>query len=504
MIIKTNLDEIQSYLADAANYWGNCRAVYFPETHDDIIEIVKEANSNKTEITVAGNRTGLTGSGVPISGIVISTEMLNRIIEINKDKKYAIVQPGVLLSELQSKVSAQGLLYPPDPTETNCFLGGTVATNASGSKSFKYGATRNFVQELKIILPDSEELNLVRGENFANGNNLALKTESGKDIIIDLPNYKMPSTKNAAGYFCKPNMDAIDLFIGAEGTLGIVSEIKIRLIDKPENILSAVIFFNDENNALNFIDDLREQSLISRKQNITDNINALGLEFFDKHSLNFLKADYPNIQKNALAAVWIEHETNSANEQIIFEKIADRIKHHESLSETSWFALNQNDRENFKDFRHAVSWKVSEFIAKQNVQKVGTDSAVPANNFRSFYEYIKGLAIKSKIDYLIYGHFGDCHVHLNLLPKDQGEFQEAKDVYKLICQKAIDLNGTISAEHGIGKIKHEFLEMMYNEKTIKQMAEIKKVLDPNKILGIGNIFDPKYLINDFENRNSGK
>ncbi len=103
MIIKTNLDEIQSYNVDAANFKGNCSAVYFPETNDDIVDIVQEANKNKTEITVAGNRTGLTGSGVPISGIVISTEKLNRIIEINKEKKYAIVQPGVLLSELQAK-----------------------------------------------------------------------------------------------------------------------------------------------------------------------------------------------------------------------------------------------------------------------------------------------------------------------------------------------------------------------------------------------------------------
>ncbi len=391
------------------------------------------------------------------------------------------------------KVCKHGLLYPPDPTETNCFIGGTVSTNASGSKSFKYGPTRNYVKELKIILPDGEKLNLVRGKKFANRNKLALKTESGKDIIIELPEFKMPETKNAAGYFCKYNMDAIDLFIGSEGTLGIFSEIKIGLIDEPENIFSAVLFFDYETNALNFIDALREQSLNSRKQNNLKNINALGLEFFDKHSLAFLKSDYPNIPKDTSAAVWIEHETKSENEQAIFDEIVKLISKHNGSSKNSWFAFNEKERVSFKDFRHAVSWKVSEFIAKQNVQKVGTDSAVPVKNFRSFYDYIKGLAIKSKIDYLIYGHFGDCHVHLNLLPKDDHEYKNAKEVYWQICKKAIELKGTISAEHGIGKLKHEYLEMMYSEKTIKQMAEIKKVIDPNKILGIGNIFDPNYL-----------
>jgi D-lactate dehydrogenase (cytochrome) len=220
------------------------------------------------------------------------------------------------------------------------------------------------------------------------------------------------------------------------------------------------------------------------------------LEFFDKHSLEFLKVDYPNIPKDASAAVWIEHETKSENGQAIFDEIAKLISEHNGSSDNSWFAFNEKERESFKDFRHAVSWKVSEFIAKQNMQKLGTDSAVPKKNFRSFYEYIKGLAIKSRIDYLIYGHFGDCHVHLNLLPKDDDEFKDAKDIYRLICQKAIDLNGTISAEHGIGKLKHEYLEMMYGIDAIKKMAKIKNQLDPNKILCIGNIFDPKYLINN--------
>ncbi|MBL1212237.1 MAG: FAD-binding oxidoreductase [Ignavibacteriae bacterium] len=494
MITKTNPDEIQSYLVDAANFKGNCSAVYFPETHDDIVEIVKEANNNKTEITVAGNRTGLTGSGIPSKGIVISTEKLNRILEINKDKKYAIVQPGVLLSELQDKVSEHGLLYAPDPTETNCFIGGTVATNASGSKSFKYDATRNFVEALKIILPDGEQLNLVRGENFADGNTLILKTESAKKITIELADYKMPSTKNAAGYFSKPDMDAIDLFIGSEGTLGIFSEIKIRLIDKPENILSAVIFFNDESSALNFIDDLRLSSLNPKEINNSENINVLGLEYFDKNSLKFLESDYPKIPDEADAAVWIEHETNKESEERIFNSIAESINKHNGNNEKSWFALNLKDRKGFQDFRHAVSWKVSEYITKQNVQKVGTDSAVPVKHFRIFYDYIKGLAINSKIAYLVYGHFGDCHVHLNLLPKNNDEYKIARDVYRLICQKAIDLNGTISAEHGIGKLKHEYLEMMYGRSAIKQMAKIKKELDPNFILCIGNIFSSKYLI----------
>ncbi len=138
MVIKTNPDEIQSFLVDAANYKGECEAVYFPETENEIVAIVKEANQKGIHITVAGNGTGLTGARVPQGGIVISTEKLNKIIEINADDNYAVIQPGVILKDFQDEVESKGFFYPPDPTERNCFVGATIATNASGAKTFKY------------------------------------------------------------------------------------------------------------------------------------------------------------------------------------------------------------------------------------------------------------------------------------------------------------------------------------------------------------------------------
>ena len=151
-------------------------------------------------------------------------------------------------------------MYPPDPTERNCFIGGTVATNASGEKTFKYGATRNYVLELHIILANGELLKLKRGELFADNYLLKLKTENGSEYKLQLPNYKMPPTKNASGYFSKINMDAIDLFIGSEGTLGVITKIKLKLVELPEKILSCIIFFNQEKDALSFINKARDIS----------------------------------------------------------------------------------------------------------------------------------------------------------------------------------------------------------------------------------------------------
>jgi D-lactate dehydrogenase (cytochrome) len=158
MIIKTEQDEIQNYLVDASNTRGFCDTVYIPESADEISAILIDANNKMQPVTISGNGTGLTGARVPQGGIVISTEKLNKIIEINTEEMYVIVEPGVILSDLRDTLLSKGVLYPPDPTEWNCFVGGTVATNASGAKTFKYGPTRNYVKEkeerilLRIIL----------------------------------------------------------------------------------------------------------------------------------------------------------------------------------------------------------------------------------------------------------------------------------------------------------------------------------------------------------------
>ena len=317
MIVKTQQDEIQNYLIDASNTKGFCEAVYIPQNVSEMVEVIKEANKKKHSVTISGNGTGLTGARVPTGGIVISTEKLNKIIEINLEENFALVEPGVLLSDLQDAIQSKGLLYPPDPTERNCFIGGTVATNASGARTFKYGPTRNYVEELEIILPDGDFLFLKRGENFADDLSLTLKTSSWKDIMLTLPDYKMPNTKNASGYFCKHNMNAIDLFIGSEGTLGVITKIKLKLLPLPISELSCILFFENENDALNFLIRARDESYKNRRNKIINSIDASALEYFDENSLKFLINDYPNIPENAKAAVWFEQQCSDNEDDLL-------------------------------------------------------------------------------------------------------------------------------------------------------------------------------------------
>ncbi len=493
MISKTDISEIASYLVDASNYKGKCEEVIFPENENEIVEIIKRANRTKVAVTISGNGTGLTGGRVPDEGIVIATDKLDKILEINPNEKYAVVQTGVLLSDFKKEIEQKKLYYPPDPTEQNCFIGATVSTNASGSKTFKYGPTRDFVLAMKIVLPTGDTLTLDRGSIKASGHVIKFVSNEGASFEFNLPDYSMPAGKHAAGYFSAENMDLIDLFIGSEGTLGIITEIKLKLLTLPENTLSSVLFFDNESDALSFISAARKISYETREEN-NNGIDALGLEFFDKNSLEFLREDYPLIPSDTDAAVWFEQEINADNEEILFDKWVGLIEQYNCNIENAWFASNDFERKKFQNFRHAVSWKVNEFLSKTNIRKVGTDTAVPVESFNEYYHLAKKLVSESGLDFISYGHLGNCHLHLNMLPKNDKEFLAAKTLYARICSEAVKRKGTISAEHGIGKIKREYLLDMFGEENIIKMANLKKNIDPNMILSLGNIFDKKYLI----------
>ncbi len=490
MIVKKNPDEIQNYLIDASNFKGNCEAVYIPENEKEISDLLKDLNKKKIHVTISGNGTGLTGARVPQSGVVISTEKLNKIIEINENEKFTVVEPGVILSDFQETIKEKKLLYPPDPTEKSCFIGGTVATNASGEKTFKYGPTRDYVLELNIVLANGDLLKLKRGENFAKGNNIKLTSESKNTFQIEIPDIELHITKNASGYFCKNNMDVIDLFVGSEGTLGVITKIKLKLVPYPEKILSCLMFFYSETDGLTFIKEARENSYTNRISKL-DGIDALALEYFDENALNFLKSDYGLIPDDAKSAVWFEQEVTNLNEEKILELWTNLIEKHNGNDEDAWFAYSESDNKKIQQFRHKISESVNEYITRNNFRKLGTDTAVPDDNFVEYYYYSKQLMKNAGMNYVIYGHFGNSHMHLNMLPRNDAEFQKGLILYSDLCKKAVELGGTVSAEHGIGKTKHEYLLSMFGMDTVKKMMKIKKTLDPNLILGAGNMFDAK-------------
>jgi len=500
MQVKTQLEDIQNYLTDASNMQGgHADKLFIPESTEEIAEILRGANEIKMPVTISGARTGTVGGAIPFGGYVISLEKLDKI-DINKESRTATVGAGVILGDLQKAVEAEGLFYPPDPTEWSCQIGGTVATNASGARSFKYGATREYVRRLQVVLAGGEVIDLRRGDVLAaNDGSITLATEKGNNILAKIPTYERPGVrKNVSGYFNSRPLDAIDLFIGSEGTLGVITEIELSLLPKPEGFFSGIVFFEDGTDLLKFVDDARDLSFATRRNPVasapgSDKLDATLIEYFDGEALKFISEKFPETPHGMAGAIFFEQETTAETEDALLERWNELLERHSADLEGSWFTTNEEDREKMRAFRHALPVSVNEYVVRHGQRKVGTDMAVPDESFPSFLRFYKDTLDASGLDYVIFGHIGDCHLHANMLPKNEIEAERARHIYGRCVAQAIMLGGCVSAEHGIGKLKRKYLAAMMGERYLNEMAELKRAFDPNGILGRGNMFSDSYL-----------
>lgn len=530
MLIKSDRDEIQSYLTDASYmHEGNASRVVFPESAEDVAEVLAAATLDKTPVTVSGAGTGTVGGRVPSSGLVLATDKLNQIKSLARDEQgggRAVAEAGVRVADFQQFVEVEGLLYPPDPTERSCFLGGTVATNASGARTFKYGPTRNYVLRLKIALATGELIDLRRGEVQANSEGrIMIPLPSGRVLDAQLPSYRMPRTrKHAAGYYVERGMDAIDLFIGSEGTLGVILEIEVALLPKPEGLLSGIVFFEAEKKLLAFVREGRALSLANRQSpkpeagrlgalmekalevttrqttqssraedNSGVSLDARALEYFDDQSLNFLRKKYTTVPDKAVGAIFFEQETTAATEDILMTEWLALLERHEALADSSWFATNEQDQAKLRQFRHQLPVLMNEWFASHRQRKVSTDMSVPDEGFPEMLKFYQTALRGSSLRYTIFGHIGDSHVHVNILPRNDDEATTAREIYLRFVKRAVEAGGTVSAEHGIGKLKREYLRMLYSDEHLREMAALKRIFDPAGILGRGNIFSESLL-----------
>jgi D-lactate dehydrogenase (cytochrome) len=503
MLVKSEQDEIQSFLADASNLAGGYASrVVLPENSREAAGALARASAERTPVTIAGAGTGVVGGRVPFGGVVLSTARLNRVGELVPEGEggRATVEAGVVLADFQREARARGLLYPPDPTESSCYIGGTIATNASGARTFKYGPTRNYVRRLKVALASGDVLDLRRGEIFADADGLLrVPLGGGRAIEARLPSLSMPATrKHAAGYYVAKGMDLVDLFVGSEGTLGVVTEAELSLLPQPEGVLAGVVFFREGESLLAFVREARERSLRTRESareadTRTEGLDARALEYFDGEALSFLRERYPLVPARAAGAIFFEQETTAETEDALMGEWLGLVEGHGALSDESWFGTNEHDRAEMRAFRHALPVMVNEWLARRGQRKVSTDMSVPDEAFPEMLRFYKETLRASRLGYVIFGHIGDNHVHVNILPRDDPEQLAARETYARFVERAVSLGGTISAEHGVGKIKREYLRALYGERALREMAELKRAFDPACVLGRGNIFAEELL-----------
>jgi D-lactate dehydrogenase (cytochrome) len=512
-------DTYALYLDDESHSFdGRTEKIVFPTSEGEIATILKQASETGVPITIQGARTGITGGAVPLGGITLNLEKMNDLNYIQQDDagRYSIsAECGVLLEDLIKTVSTKNLddlkergtskqqealqyflnesadyYMPIDPTEMTALLGGIVACNASGARTFSQGAVRPWVKHLRVLLVNGDVLDIERGQVFAENGEFLITLSDGTDVTLKVPSYSMPKTKNAAGLYAKPDMDLIDLFIGCEGILGIISEVELWLTQIPESIMTVMAFFKTEDDAIGFVEDIRAPD---------SPVKMDLLEYLGTYAVKMIK------EKASSAGITVPALTDETKAIIFFEfsyteeDMEDKVmglemilNKHNTSSESSWAGLDHVELEKMKTVRHFVPETVNATIAMRKaeyheVHKIGTDMAVPDAALREYLQFYRDTLETQGMEYVIWGHIGDNHLHVNIIPRNNEETKLGMDLYEVFARKAVELGGTVAAEHGIGKLKRPFLRIMIGESGIKQIRDVKRALDPKWLLNRGNM-----------------
>ena len=502
-------NEMSIFLSDESRRAGNATEICFPQTAGEISALLRE--DKNTPVTIQGGRTGVTAGAVPESGIVINLSAMNKVLRMPcaadagsaagassesaptlSGSLTAEVQPGVLLTTLQEQLHPLGLFFPPDPTETTASIGGMVSCNSSGACTYRFGATRHHIRSLEMVLADGDTLSIRRGEHHAKAGRFALATNGGRTIDGTLPRITMPNVKkHTAGYFIRPDMDMIDLFIGSEGTLGIVTQIEIDLLPEPKNLWGAVVFFESEECALSFVHLLRGEASAAPQ----------AIEFFGTDTLEMLR----DAQESGAAltgmtkipsgcAVYTEFASENREDlEPLCSVLGNMITEAGGDPADSWFAFRGPDMVRLKEFRHAAPVCVNERVSEirkshSTITKLGTDMSVPDSRLDEVFAMYRGDLAREGFQTSLFGHIGNNHLHCNIIPRDEEEYLRGKELYTRWAEEIVRMGGSVSAEHGIGKLKTWLLRKLYTEEELNAMFELKRLFDPQLRLNPGNIF----------------
>ena len=411
---------------------------------DEVQSIVKYAYENEFSVTSRGSGTGLVGACVPVNGgIVLDFSLMNKILELDEENLTVTVEPGVLLMELSAFVEENDLFYPPDPGEKTATIGGNVSTNAGGMRAVKYGVTRDYVRSLEVVLSDGR------------------KVEFGGKIV-----------KNSSGYALK------DLMVGSEGTLGIITKITLKLLPKPQKSISLLIPFPTLKQAIDTVPVIIKSKAIPtaiefmQREVIEDAENYLGTRFPDSSSEAYLLLKFDGNNKQE-----IENSYTATAEACLKQGALDVY-----ISDT--------------DERDETLWKARgaflEAIKNSTPDMDEVDVVVPRNRVNEMVEFSHSLEKEMGARIKSFGHAGDGNLHIYILKDDikDKDWQETlSSTMKAMYDKAKDLKGQVSGEHGIGYAKKPYLKDLVSEESIELMRGIKKVFDPKNILNPGKIFD---------------
>jgi glycolate oxidase subunit GlcD len=434
-------DKVEPYGADAVKEKFPPEAVVFPENTAQMVAILKLANEYLFPVTARGGGVGYTGGAVPIDGgIVIGTDRMNKILEINADDLYVVCQPGIRTFELQQAVEKHGVFFPPDPASyKDSFIGGNIAENAGGMRTPKYGITGRYVLGLEVVTATGEVLRI-----------------GGK------------VEKNVVGF------NLTQLIVGSEGMLGIITEATLKLLPQTEATSIVRASFKSMEAACQVLTKFTPEGIL-----------PMAMEVIDKYCIEAIEQNYAfGLSKDAAAILLVAVDGSQAE----VTKNAERIE--QILSENGGFdvirAKSKEDEDKLWDVRRAISPSLMKF----GTLKINEDVVVPRSKVPELVAKIEQIGKKHNTFVANFGHAGDGNIHVNFMcnREDADSIQRARKCVSEAFQLSVDLGGTISGEHGIGYVKAPYLDYAIDKPTLEIMKGIKQVFDPNGILNPGKMF----------------
>jgi len=515
-----DLSEREKKQSDAAHMKG-----HIP---DAVVRLLEHAGENevaeilqKSERVVGiGSQSSLTGGATPaVERTVVLDMSLHKEI-LNLTDHFVTVQSGISLHELNEVLGQKGLWYPPVPTFDGATVGGVINTNAAGANTFKYGQTRTWVEGLTAVLANGEILDIQRGQCIAHppdathaASYFELEHPNGAIQTIPVPTYTMPDvSKISAGYFAKPDMDLIDLFIGSEGTLGVITKATLRVIPKPLTSW-ALIPCESQKQALALTKQLRDASMQTWQSHDVQGIDISAIEYIDNHSLQLVREAGKKTPEGANDVLIVQMEmtpqqTEHATDDLMqtfdtdapdvpITRFANILSEHGLLEHGQLGIAMPKDVgliEQFTALREAVPEVVNKINGERHVQKIAGDFIVPFDHLEKLLDNLASVFSYQNFEYAIWGHISDGNMHPNILVHSEQEARLAKAVMQNVGKNEVILmGGSPLAEHGVGRnpVKQSFLGDLYGEEGVNQMRVVKKALDPENKLAPGNLFAEK-------------
>jgi D-lactate dehydrogenase (cytochrome) len=509
-------DILGSFLEDAAHFpGGHASGLVVAASEADIADALRMSHA----VLPIGAQSSLTGGATPMGEVLISTSRLNHIIAVGPDS--VRVEAGVALADLLTALEEAGRYYPPTPTFTGAFVGGTVATNAAGAATFKYGTTRDWVLALTVVLPGGDVLDIERGATRAHSDGYFDLVLPDRIARVPVPRYRMPRlAKLAAGYFADREMDLIDLFIGSEGTLGVITEVTLRVLPRRPAMCLALVPFADSGGAFAFVRQLRDTTRDTWRTADANGIDVSAIEHMDARCLALLREDGVDRANSVVAAqattlallVTIELAPGTRADQA-YEDIGRagekdapdtplvrfcRLLDAAGVLDDVEIAV-PGDRaraEQFLAIREAVADAVNRRIGRakrtidERIEKTAADMIVPFDRLDEFLAFCDAGFRRRGLDSAVWGHISDGNLHPNVIPRSMADVDSGRAAILELGREAIRLGGSPLAEHGVGRnaVKQKLLEELYGRAGVDDMRRVKRAIDPEWKLAPGVVF----------------